>query len=137
MAFTADEIVERHNRGLHERDNALFSSIFADDVAVELPGMSFAGIETLLGVLAAFTTAFPDIKLTPRHVYADENGVAVEQTFTGTHDGPLASAEGEVPPTGRAVTFPMIDTFVLRDGKVVEHRVYYDNQLFLSQLGLA
>ncbi len=136
MALSANEVVEIHNRGLHERDFDLFASIFDDNVAVELPGSSFSGVEALKGVLGVFTTAFPDIKLTPRQVYGDGDAVSVEQVFTGTHDGPLATPDGEVPPTGKPVTFDMIDTFVLRDGKVVEHRVYYDNYSFLSQLGL-
>ncbi|WP_426518111.1 ester cyclase [Diaminobutyricibacter sp. McL0618] len=136
MALSAQAIVDTHNRGLHERDFDLFGSIFADDVAVELPGSSFSGLDSLKGVLGVFTTAFPDIKLTPRQIYGDGEAVAVEQVFTGTHDGPLATPDGEVPPTGRAVTFTMVDAFVLRGGKVVEHRVYYDNHSFLTQLGL-
>ncbi|MEV0685208.1 hypothetical protein AB0I35_15210 [Nocardia sp. NPDC050378] len=31
---------------------------------------------------------------------------------------------------------PLTDTFTLRDGKVPEHRVYWDNVSFLTQLGL-
>ncbi|MGM7648422.1 ester cyclase [Nocardia sp. JW2] len=63
-------------------------------------------------------------------------GAIAEIVFTGVQTGPLPTAEGEVPPSGRTVTFPLIDTFTLRDGKVAEHRVYWDNVSFLTQLGL-
>ncbi|WP_440713539.1 ester cyclase [Gordonia sp. FQ] len=138
MNAHTDTIIDAHNRGLAEHDKELFATIFADDVAVEMPGSSFQGIEGLLATIEVFYTAFPDISLTTRQVWADESGVVLEQVFNGTHDGPLATPDGEVPPTGKKVTFGLIDTFLLNDdGKVTDHRVYYDNLGFLSQLGLA
>ncbi|MFT3660673.1 MAG: ester cyclase [Gordonia sp. (in: high G+C Gram-positive bacteria)] len=138
MSELSDKIIDVHNRGLAEHDKELFATIFAPDVAVELPGAAFEGIEGLLQTIEVFYTAFPDIELTPRQVWADETGVVAEQVFTGTHNGPLVSADGEVAPTGKAVTFGLIDTFVVNDeGQVTAHRVYYDQLAFLSQLGLA
>lgn len=138
MADSLNPIVDVHNRGLQAHDKDLFRTVFADDVKVELPGSAFEGVDGLLATIEVFYTAFPDIKLTPRQVWADENGVVAEQVFTGTHTGPLATPEGEVPPTGKPVTFGLIDTFLVgADGKVTDHRVYYDNLSFLTQLGLA
>ena len=37
---------------------------------------------------------------------------------------------------GRAFSFPYVDIVTARDGKVVSHRVYWDNVTFLAQLGL-
>lgn len=138
MTALSDHIVDAHNRGLAEKDMELFGSIFADDVAVELPGgTSFEGRDGIVQTAVAFYTAFPDIRLTPRQIWADDNGVVVEQVFTGTHTGPLATPNGEVPLTGKKVEFGLIDTFLVTDGKVSAHRVYYDNLALLGQLGLA
>jgi len=43
---------------------------------------------------------------------------------------------GEIPPTGRHFEFPYVDILQARDGKVVSHRVYFDQVAFLAQLGL-
>jgi ketosteroid isomerase-like protein len=39
-------------------------------------------------------------------------------------------------PTGKNLRPEFADVFVTRDGMVVEHRVYYDQLAFLTQLGL-
>lgn len=138
MSSAAYAIIDVHNRGLAAHDMELFGSIFADDVAVELPGGTvFAGRDGIIETAVAFYTAFPDIKLTPRQVWADENGIVAEQVFTGTHTGPLATPNGEIPATGKKAEFGLVDTFLVSDGKVTAHRVYYDNLAFMTQLGLA
>ncbi|RMI28809.1 ester cyclase [Nocardia stercoris] len=130
------ELVDTHYRGLESGDLELAASPFTADVATEFPSGPMEGIEALRGLIQAFITAFPDLKLARRNVWVSGDSAVAEVTFSGTHTGPLVTPEGEVPPTGKSVTFPLIDIFTARDGKVVEHRGYWDNALFLSQLGL-
>ncbi|MCX4095565.1 ester cyclase [Nocardia sp. alder85J] len=130
------DLVDAHYRGLETGDLELAASPFAETVASEFPAGPMVGIEALRGLIQAFITAFPDLKLARRNVWVSGDSAVAEVTFSGTHTGPLATPDGTVPPTGKAVTFPLIDIFTLRDGKVVEHRGYWDNALFLTQLGL-
>ncbi len=130
------ELVRTHYAGLETGDLDLAASPFTDDVAAEFPSGPLAGIEALRGLIGAFITAFPGMKIERRNTWIDGDTAIAEIVFTGVQTGPLATPEGEVPPSGRTVTFPLIDTFTLRDGKVAEHRVYWDNVSFLTQLGL-
>ncbi|WP_185981879.1 ester cyclase [Skermania sp. ID1734] len=130
------DLVHTHYTGLESGDLELAASPFADDVASEFPSGPLAGIDALRGLIQAFITAFPDMKLTRRNIWLDGDTAVAEVTFSGTQTGPLATPQGEVPPSGRPVTFPLIDIFTMRSGKVVEHRGYWDNVSFLTQLGL-
>ncbi|RDI55966.1 ester cyclase [Nocardia mexicana] len=130
------DLVHKHYDGLESGNLELAASPFADDVAAEFPTGPLQGIDALRGLIQAFITAFPDMKIDRRNIWRDGDTAIAELTFSGTQTGPLATAQGEVPPSGRAVTFPLVDTFTARDGKVVEHRVYWDNASFLTQLGL-
>ncbi|MFF0488733.1 ester cyclase [Nocardia sp. NPDC003482] len=130
------DFVTAHYNGLESGDVDLAASPFSADVASEFPSGPLAGIDALRGLIQAFITAFPDLRIERRNVWQDGDTAIAEITFSGTHTGPLATPAGEVPPTGRAVRFPLVDTFTMRDGKVVEHRGYWDNAAFLTQLGL-
>jgi ketosteroid isomerase-like protein len=63
--------------------------------------------------------------------------VAVEEgTFTGTHNGALRTATGDVPPTGRAVSVDYIHVLRFRGGEHVSFNLMFDRLLMLEQLGL-
>ncbi|WP_062997083.1 ester cyclase [Nocardia mikamii] len=114
----------------------LAASPFSEDVACEFPSGPLSGIGELRGMIQTFITAFPDLTIAVRNIWHDGDGAVAEVSFSGTHHGPLATRQGEVPPTGRAMQFPLVDTFAVEDGKVVEHRGYWANASFLTQLGL-
>jgi ketosteroid isomerase-like protein len=77
--------------------------------------------------------ALPDARLNLVSALAAGETVAVEGRFTGTFTAPLATPQGEVPPTGRTIDVPYADFFTVRDGRIIAHRVYYDQ----VQLGMA
>jgi predicted ester cyclase len=129
-------LVDTHYQGLENGDLDLAAGPFTDDVAAEFPSGPLDGIEALRGMIGVFITAFPGMRIERRNTWTDGATAIAEIVFTGTQTGPLATPEGEVPPSGRTVTFPLIDTFTLRGEKIAEHRVYWDNVSFLTQLGL-
>ncbi len=129
-------MLERHYQGLNTADLELATGDFAEDVSVALPTGSFVGIDGLRGAMSAFFTAFSDLSVSPRSLVIDGRAAMAERVLAGTHDGPLATADGEVPPTGRSVSLPIVDTFVLEGSKIVEHNVYWDNLALVTQLGL-
>ncbi len=60
----------------------------------------------------------------------------VELIGSGTHRGTLATPAGPIPPTGRHLSFRLLESMVVRDGKIVEARTYVDALAMLAQLGL-
>ena len=59
-----------------------------------------------------------------------------EGTFSGTHEGILHTAAGEIPPTGRAMSIDYIQVLHFRDGKHVSFNLMFDRLAMLEQLGL-
>jgi steroid delta-isomerase-like uncharacterized protein len=124
---------ERFSRG--DMDGA--ASIYHDDVVTIEPALGRAtSVAEWRTYGEAFRRASPDAHMVLQTVLEGEDTVAVEATFAGTFTAPLASAQGDVPPTGRAFEVPFADFFRFRDGRVAEHHVYYDQVAFMAALGI-
>jgi steroid delta-isomerase-like uncharacterized protein len=76
-------------------------------------------------------TAFPDVTIKLDRISAAGEWVIVEAVSTATHSGPFMG----VPPTGRTVTSHVCCLIRMRDGKLVEETVYYDQLERLLQIG--
>jgi steroid delta-isomerase-like uncharacterized protein len=113
------------------------ASIYRDDVVTVEPAL---GRATSLAEWRAYGDAFrracPDAHMVLHEVLEGGDTVAVEATFAGTFTGPLASPQGELPPTGKTFEVPFADFFRFRDGLVAEHHVYYDQVGFMAELGI-
>jgi predicted ester cyclase len=134
------ELVERHYEGISTGNLTLGISVFSDDVVTVAPGAQepLVGRHAFREFARAFVTGFPDAKLELRNVVVEtDDTIVVEGTFSGTHDGPLVSPAGEIPPTGQLIDVPFVDIFVARGDGIAEHRIYYDQLALLAQLGLA
>ncbi len=130
-------LIERHYQNVGAGDTAAERQLFSDDVVNVDPGAGrLEGIEAFLGYQAAFRTAFPDGRLVMSSIVEEEGTAMVEGIFEGTHAGPMAGPAGQIPATGRRLSLPFADAFVARGGRLVEHRIYYDQMAFLGQLGL-
>jgi predicted ester cyclase len=131
-------MVETHYRGVSEGDLDLAASVFTPDVVSIDPGAGrMEGIDAFRGYGETFLRAFPDGRLRADRIVAEtDSSIVVEGTFSGTHTGPLAGPDGEIPPTGRRLALPFVDVFDARDGRFVEHHIYYDQMALLGQLGL-
>ncbi|MEX5256675.1 ester cyclase [Kocuria arenosa] len=84
-----------------------------------------------------FMVAFPDAELQVEEVLVDGDKAVTRWVCVGTHIGPLASPTGEVPPTGRRISIPMV--VVSRwgeDGLIVDEHRYFDLMSMTRQLGL-
>jgi steroid delta-isomerase-like uncharacterized protein len=79
------------------------------------------------------TSGFPDFRTDVLNVLSSDDLVMCEVTVSGTHEGEFDG----VPPTGREVEIRAMEKFDVADGTVREHRVYFDQQEMLEQLGLA
>ena len=74
------------------------------------------GTEGLKQLIAAYRTAFPDLKITLDDIFAEGEMVAFRWSVSGTHLGDWLG----VPPTGNHVRATGITVFRIAGGKVVE-----------------
>ncbi len=77
------------------------------------------------------TTAFPDAKIAPAHLVADDEHVCVAYTLTGTHQGPFNG----VAPTDKAVEIHGIQIGRFEDGMIVERWGSSDELGIMQQIG--
>jgi predicted ester cyclase len=79
-----------------------------------------------------------DLRATTRATIVDGTTFVVEGTFTGTHEGPLLTETGEIPPSRRPFTFRGASVGRLDgQGRIVEERRYYDLAGLFAQLQVA
>jgi steroid delta-isomerase-like uncharacterized protein len=83
--------------------------------------------------VAMFGRAFPDLEHTVEDMIAEGDTVAARWTVRGTHTGMFQG----IAPTGNPVTNAGITVHHMRDGRIAETWLAYDNLSFLQQLGPA
>jgi steroid delta-isomerase-like uncharacterized protein len=86
------------------------------------------GVKLLTTLLRS---AFPDFKATLEDIVAEGDRVVIRQTWSGTHQGEFMG----VPPTGRTVSFGVIDILRVAGGKCQEHWGQMDTMALMQQLG--
>jgi len=129
--------VERFYKSFEAGDFDVTPEIFAQDVTALVPGAGLMkGIDALNAYNKVFKSAFPDARMEIAYITESGDTVIAEGFFTGTHTAPLASPKGEVPPTGKSLKVAFSDFFTFKNGKVADHRTYFDQMELLGQLGL-
>jgi steroid delta-isomerase-like uncharacterized protein len=135
--MTHQPLVDRHYAQVNTGDFADAAELFSAAVVTEVPDAGrMVGIEPFIAYGRAFLRAFPDGRISGDRYLESGDRIVVEGRFTGTNTGPLETPAGELPPSGRAMVLPFADVFRVVDGKIAEHRVYYDTVRLLAQLGL-
>lgn len=131
------DLVKRHytnvSEGQIERDRDVMSP---DIVHVNAAVGTVTGIEAFLAFVASFKQAFPDLRWEMREFIEGSDTVVVEGVFLGTNTGPMVGPWGYLPATGRRVKLSFCDIWNVRNGRIVENRIYYDQVTFFGQLGL-
>lgn len=94
------------------------------------------GVDQVLEVWKGWATAFPDSKPTFHNAHVSGNTVVLELSWKGTHTGPMVTADGEVPPTGKSMDMRAVQVIDVQDGKAAFTRQYFDMATLMSQLGL-
>jgi steroid delta-isomerase-like uncharacterized protein len=91
-----------------------------------------SGPQNYKKLIALYTTAFPDVRLTIEDIVDAGNKVAVRWSCTGTHQGPL----NDITPTRKKIQITGTSTFLLDDEKIAEEWVNWDALGMLQQLGV-
>ena len=114
-------------RNLDQIDQVLSPDFFSHEALP--PGMppGRAGAKQLFSMLGK---AFPDLHATIEDEIAEGDRVVARITFTGTHQGEFMGK----PPTGRQVSYGVIDIFRISHGHVVEHWGIADMLSLMQQL---
>ena len=133
------KVAEGVQKAWDNQDMAALVQLYAEDAVMFMPGEAepIQGREAIEKNQVAFLRAMPDMTIKFTTILIQGNHIAFEGIFMGTFTGPLASPEGDIPPTGRSVKAGF--AFIARvnaDGLIEEDRTYFDNLDFMKQLGL-
>ena len=129
-------VLQGYLDAIDTHDLAGVRAALAPDIEVVAPGVELHGVDQVVGWIQVFLTAFPDLHHKIRSVLEIDGGFAAEVNFSGTHTGPLASGQGDIPPTGKPFAFDYAHVSRLADGQVRSDHIYFDQLGFLGQLGL-
>ena len=141
-ALTTDEIVKLARRQVDAFNTGdweqLQAGLAADSRYDELGTQrKIEGPEKIVELFKGWKTAFPDAVGTVTSAVASGNKAALEVTWKGTHTGPLATAEGTIPASGKRQETPAAFFFTFEGNKVKESRHYFDSMTLLKQIGAA
>jgi len=113
----------------------------AADIKVYWPdGHMTEGIEKHIEDLKALFVFAPDTRIKEHPIHLGSgNLTAVTGVFEGTFTKPMPIGNGKtIPPTGKAFKLPMCTVGIWKaDGTMSEEHLYWDNQTFMKQIGLA
>jgi steroid delta-isomerase-like uncharacterized protein len=132
----ARDLAEAHARAFNERAWNKAPELYAPDLEVVEPGGTTHGIDAFLKHARGFAEAFPDSRMEVTAIIDLGSRAVVEGVYSGTHTGPLATPQGQVPPTGRTLRLPICLVFEAIAGRIASNHVYYDQMTFAAQLGL-
>ena len=131
---SAASVVEKHLTAFNTRQEA--DEPWADEAELVAPGVSLVGRDGVLAFLRVFQTAFPDGQLVAVASLEAGDRAAVEGRFEGTHTGPLVTPAGEVPATGRRISFRWAALYQVDGTRLMSEHLFFDQADFAAQLGL-
>lgn len=122
------EVFARYADGQHSD-----VSVMAPDVVfrVMATGQEFTTPDGVLGMLNWFYHGAFEAQARERSRIVGDGIVAIEADFIGRHTGEFAG----IPATGKDVNVPLAVFYELRDGQIVEGRVYFETPAFMAQVG--
>ncbi len=111
-----------------------------EDIQVHWPdGHTTKGIQVHIDDLKAMFVYAPDprIKQHPIRISCGE-WTSVMGIMEGTFTEPMHGEDGRtIQPTGKAFKLPMVTIGHWKDGKMDEEWLFWDNQAYMKQIGLA
>ena len=96
------------------------------------PDSPLNSIEKAQQLFTQMFAALPDLRVTIQHQVAEGDTVMTHKTFQGTHLGAFMG----VAPSGKPITFGVIDILRVESGKIVEHWAIQDRLGLMQQLGV-
>lgn len=122
-----DEIQNEHRL---ERMGEIFAADVVDHM--DLWGGAWQGLAAYEISYPRLLAGLPDLSSVVHFQIAEDDRVVTFKTARGTHLGRFLGQE----PTGRALTFTIIDIFRIRDGRISDFWGLIDEAACLRQMGL-
>ena len=124
---------EKLAEGINAGNTEVVHEVFAENVVDHDPAPDQGpGPEGFHDFFKALTSAFPDAKIEPQQLVADDDNVAVAYTLNGTHEGDFHGVEA----TGKKIEVRGVQIARFEEGMIVERWGSTDELGMLSQLGL-
>ena len=116
--------------------NAVRSGISPDFVYDEVAtGQKAQGADQAIENWQGWATAFPDAQATFDRELPSGNFVVLQVTWRGTHQGPLQTPGGAIPPTGKRINVRACMVVEVADDKAKGYCHYFDMATLLQQIG--
>jgi predicted ester cyclase len=131
---SARDVILKHIDAFNDRDTD--ADPWATDAEFTGPGVQFSGRDNVIGFIAVFQEAFPDLRLEIERLLTDGSAAAAEGTMTGTHDGVFHTPNGDVAPTGRPLELRWAAVYATEGDTLKSEHLFFDQMDFLGQLGL-
>ena len=132
------EVVEQLIQAMNTRDGATVAKRYTETATIV--GQSdepLRGSREIAKNYDAYFRAYPDFRFELKSAMEAGQLLSCEGVVRGTHNGPLATPDGDIAPTGRKVEINVAAFFeVAADGLIAEDRTYFDSAVMMSQLGL-
>jgi len=133
MSKDANVAAQEHLAELINAGNIdALDEVFSSDVVDHDPAPDQGpGPDGFKHFFSALRTGFPDLKVEPATLVADDDNVAIAYTISGTHQGEFNG----VAPTGKSISARGVQIARFRDGKIVERWGSSDEIGIMKQLG--
>ncbi len=117
MTFSVDALLDLWSRPSDDPAIAReeFRAFYCDQVVVN---GNHLDVDDLVERARKLREALSDIERTVLDICESGSKVAVAFQLDGRHTGPLLTATGELPPSGRRVSLRVIDILTLVEGKI-------------------
>lgn len=132
-----DDVADRWMRAFNAHDEEGTRALTAPDARLTAPpDITLEGEPAVTGYGMAWLNAFPDARITVTHQTSGGSTVVQEFTFEGTHSAPFTGPTGEIPATNQRLVGRGAQAVDVRDGRISDVRLYFDQIQVLTQLGL-
>lgn len=127
------ELVRALFHTLNERDLDALYEYWAEDLVNYWPFTTYRGRAEVRGYFAELFAAVPDCQIHVENIAGEGGTVFVRWRLTGTATGePWRGIEC----SGAPIEIHGVDCFTVRDGKVVQNSIFFDQLDFARQIGL-
>jgi ketosteroid isomerase-like protein len=135
----AREVMDRLTDALTTHpDLKVIAELYAEDAVARTPDEGeIRGRDDIVEYWRQMTEAVPEATFESLHAYEAGDTAIDEGFFSGRNTGPIQLPTGEtLPATQKEVRIRGVDIATVKDGRIVDYRLYFDEMEFLGQLGL-
>lgn len=135
----AREVMDRLTDALTTHpDLKVIAELYAEDAVARTPDEGeIRGRDNIVAYWRQMTEAVPEATFESLHAYEAGDTAIDEGVFSGRNTGPIQlPTGGTLPATQKEVRIRGVDIATVKDGRIVDYRLYFDEMEFLGQLGL-